>query len=78
MSFTLHLERENNVLAPNFFAHSSLLGLVSIANTLLHPFALAPWRIESPTHPIPNTATVEFSADQPSSFPRYDFKTPIQ
>ena len=48
-------------LAPNFFAHSSLPWLVPIANTLLHPFALAPWRMDSPTQPTPKTATLEFS-----------------
>jgi hypothetical protein len=58
------VHRMNHSLAPNFIAHSFLLGLVSIAKTLLQPLARAPCRIESPTHPIPNTATVEFSASQ--------------
>lgn len=51
-----------NSLAPNFFAHSSFFGLVSIAKILLHFLARAPWRMERPTQPIPKTATVEPSS----------------
>jgi hypothetical protein len=34
-----------------------------MAKIRLAPFALAPWRMDSPTQPIPKTATFEPSAE---------------
>jgi hypothetical protein len=48
-----------NSVAPNFFAHSSLLGLVSIATIREALTCRAPFITPRPTQPHPKTATVE-------------------